>query len=592
MRSRETVEHPQRLTPARPKSGASIEVTKRQLVSRIGAMSRGGHWRHLILFRQPWRRLCLPSLGSTNTRFARMSLLDRCPFDPADPEAQNLLDALGHLYPLATQAQRPISRAGIRLQDIALNDAMTDVWPRVLRAAANQGRLRALVSGIAADPNSAGHEIFARLAQTSVEASTRSPLPVPAVRPQKNTARLLGLVTAVLAVVALVAIGVVILAPNQQSGGEIVLEGYDSLGALPFMPAGPQPTQPVPHPSSAALPVHNSGAGAVPFDGAEPGAYAGERDVTISRRDDLAAYLEGHPETAAALVEVLNKDPAVTRSGSLTAAGLGAYLRALTPVVLRFDIRVTDHGLDGNTPVPRQAVLQSGTAVLVDGLGVPRIRLAGGSPLIAMQNVSETPQYLGVKWNGFDEKAIAAMRPTGTLLTVLVLIDLRTGVAFDRPVGSIGDRDTERTAGSVESSTSPVVTTAPPTTSLSSTATTAADSRPLDLSGPWTMRSLGSDIAGAVSHTAEGFAFRNEEVAGAVRATLDCVLIGKLGGAATMNCRNTVTGNGDTLGTDSTYSGTLTAISWQDRSMFRFDGVITAPIHPSLGQYEVSLFPG
>ncbi|MFD9551714.1 hypothetical protein ACFWBG_30405 [Nocardia salmonicida] len=70
------------------------------------------------------------------------------------------------------------------------------------------------------------------------------------------------------------------------------------------------------------------------------------------------------------------------------------------------------------------------------------------------------------------------------------------------------------------------------------------------------------------------------------------MLIGKLGGAATMNCRNTVTGNGDTLGTDSTYSGTLTAISWQGRSMFRFDGVITAPIHPSLGQYEVSLFPG
>ncbi|MFI6574029.1 effector-associated domain EAD1-containing protein [Nocardia fluminea] len=95
-----------------------------------------------------------------------MSLLDRCPFDPADPEAQTLLGALGHLYPLATQAQRPIFRAGIRLQDIALNDAMTDVWPRVLHAAANQGRLRALVAGIAADPNRDGHEIFARLAQT------------------------------------------------------------------------------------------------------------------------------------------------------------------------------------------------------------------------------------------------------------------------------------------------------------------------------------------------------------------------------------------------------------------------------------------
>jgi hypothetical protein len=521
-----------------------------------------------------------------------MSLLDRCPFDPADPEAQTLLDALGHLYPLATQAQRPISRAGIRLQDIALNDAMTDVWPRVLHAAANQGRLRALVAGIAADPNSAGHEIFARLAQTPVEASTRTALPVPAVGPQKNTARLLGVVAAVLAVIALVAIGVVVFAPDQNSGGEIVLEGYDSLGALPFMPAGPQPTQPPARASTVALPVQNSGAGAVPFDGAEPGAYAGERDVTTSRRDDLAAHLEGHPEAAAALVEALNKDPAVTLSGPLTVAGLGTYLRTLTPVVLRFDIRVTDHGLDGHTAVPRQAVLQSGTAVLVDALGVPRIRLAGGSPLIAMQNVTGTPDYLGVKWNGFDEKAIAAMRPTDTPLTVLVLIDLRTRVAFDRPVGSLGDRDTERTAGSVEPSTPPVVTTAPSTTPLTSPATTSADTRPLDLSGPWTMRSMGNDIPGTVSHTAEGFAFRNEKVTTVARATLDCVLIGKFGGSATMNCRNTVTRDGDALGTDSTYSGTLTAISWQGRSMFRFDGMITAPIHPSVGQYEVSLSPG
>ncbi|PZT71125.1 hypothetical protein DN402_02310 [Streptomyces sp. SW4] len=63
--------------------------------------------------------------------------------------------------------------------------------------------------------------------------------------------------------------------------------------------------------------------------------------------------------------------------------------------MLRADTRVTGHGLRGGRPVGGQAVLQAGTAVLVDDRGVPRVRCAGGNPLTRRRRSGRTPPRAG-----------------------------------------------------------------------------------------------------------------------------------------------------------------------------------------------------
>lgn len=58
------------------------------------------------------------------------------------------------------------------------------------------------------------------------------------------------------------------------------------------------------------------------------------------------------------------------------------YLNTLTPVVLTADTWVTNHAYRGGVPAPFQSVLQRGTAVYVDGAGVPRAVCTCGNPLL------------------------------------------------------------------------------------------------------------------------------------------------------------------------------------------------------------------
>ncbi|GAP52775.1 serine/threonine protein kinase [Streptomyces azureus] len=65
--------------------------------------------------------------------------------------------------------------------------------------------------------------------------------------------------------------------------------------------------------------------------------------------------------------------------------------------MLRADTGVTNHGFRAGRAAVLQAVLQAGTAVLVDDRGVPRVRCACGNPLrppVAMRGtpaVKDTP---------------------------------------------------------------------------------------------------------------------------------------------------------------------------------------------------------
>ena len=60
---------------------------------------------------------------------------------------------------------------------------------------------------------------------------------------------------------------------------------------------------------------------------------------------------------------------------------VGPFLGSLTPVTLRTDTAVTNHGFRDGSATAFQSVLQAGTGVLVDAQGLPRVRCYCGNPL-------------------------------------------------------------------------------------------------------------------------------------------------------------------------------------------------------------------
>ncbi|MCZ0997978.1 hypothetical protein O1M63_07095 [Streptomyces mirabilis] len=107
------------------------------------------------------------------------------------------------------------------------------------------------------------------------------------------------------------------------------------------------------------------------MSGDAPGLYGGTRNVASCDVEKQITALRADPSKNAAFASVLGIQP----------SAVPGYLRTLTPVQLRADTRVTNHGYRNGSATTYQAVLQAGTAVLVDDRGVPRVRCACGNPL-------------------------------------------------------------------------------------------------------------------------------------------------------------------------------------------------------------------
>jgi serine/threonine protein kinase len=229
------------------------------------------------------------------------------------------------------------------------------------------------------------------------------------------------------------------------SAAELVLTGATDPGVNSFMPpaASPPPTDTQPPPT---LQPHGDGTTVVtqPLPGGRDGLYGGTLNNAECDRDKMITFLSTHPAQAGAFVEALNTDSTLFWSGGrpLTAADIPAYLRELTPVVLRLDTRVTNHGFDGTHPTTVQSVFQPGTAVLVDAHGVPRARCYCGNPLTAPIALTGQPKPVGAPWPGYNPAALAAVQPATVTITNFVLVDVVTGQPFNRPAGTTGSNDT------------------------------------------------------------------------------------------------------------------------------------------------------
>jgi hypothetical protein len=169
----------------------------------------------------------------------------------------------------------------------------------------------------------------------------------------------------------------------------------------------------------------------VPVSGDTLGLYGGT-GAEACDSGGLASYLEAHPATA------------VTWAGAqgIQREDIRPFLVSLTPVVLRADTAVTNHGHRDGRARAFQSVLQAGTAVLVDDRGVPRVRCSCGNPLDDPAPRSRA-RYEGQTWPELESRPVTVVRPAPAVVEDFVVVrQTQDGTeAVQRPQGSSGDED-------------------------------------------------------------------------------------------------------------------------------------------------------
>jgi hypothetical protein len=168
------------------------------------------------------------------------------------------------------------------------------------------------------------------------------------------------------------------------------------------------------------------------------GLFGGTRNESTCDGQGLINYLQQQPAKAAAWASV----------PKISVDQIPAYIQQLTPVRLRSDTRVLDHGYVNGQAYSRQAVLQALTAVMVDKYGMPRVRCVSGSPLLDIPEVQQMqpqqaqpgqqaqpvrraaarpPVFIGTPWPGFNPRVIVViLRPLrNRIIDFIILLDLR-----------------------------------------------------------------------------------------------------------------------------------------------------------------------
>ncbi|MFJ3974380.1 DUF6777 domain-containing protein [Streptomyces sp. NPDC090021] len=271
------------------------------------------------------------------------------------------------------------------------------------------------------------------------------------------------LATALVAVVAVVALAVVLTRPTgtPSAGAEVFLQPAAAAGPDPFTESTVvkedvrPPDSPAPSPTGtgAAPTTQGTATGTRSVSGSAPGVYGGTQDVASCDVEKQIKVLAAEPAKNEAFAATLGIRP----------AAVPAYLRSLTPVRLRLDTRVTNHGFKDGKVTSYQAVLQAGTAVLVDDRGVPRVRCACGNPLGPPVPLKATPKRFGQTWPSYQPAKVVVIAPAAQPVQKIVIYDHQNRHWFEREKGQHQDRRPDRPIPPPVLPTPPATPTARPT---------------------------------------------------------------------------------------------------------------------------------
>ncbi|MEV6118089.1 DUF6777 domain-containing protein [Streptomyces sp. NPDC052109] len=161
------------------------------------------------------------------------------------------------------------------------------------------------------------------------------------------------------------------------------------------------------------------------LSGATPGLYGGTAGVAGCDVERQIRYLTADRARGEAFGRVVG----------VPVSGLPGYLHGLTPVVLRADTRVTTHGFHGGRAAGYQAVLQAGTAVLVDNRGAPRMRCACGNPLAVPAPSRGGFGTGGSAWAGYRPGQVIVVTPAPRTVTSITIVNAETRTWIERRIG-------------------------------------------------------------------------------------------------------------------------------------------------------------
>ncbi|MFB7170547.1 DUF6777 domain-containing protein [Streptomyces sp. NPDC056254] len=208
---------------------------------------------------------------------------------------------------------------------------------------------------------------------------------------------------------------------------EVYLQPVANVGPNPFTAssatAESAPVQPpLPNPTGQGIRTVNA---------ATPGLYGGTQRLGSCDVEQQVSHL----------TEDSAKARAFAQATGIEEAGIPDFLRGLTPVVLRADTRVTNHGFRGGRADAYQSVLQAGTAVLVDEHGMPRVRCGCGNPLGSPRAAKGSPVHKGDPWNGYQPNQVVVIEPTTHVINNLVIVNIADNTWIERKRGDDGAQD-------------------------------------------------------------------------------------------------------------------------------------------------------
>ncbi|MFI1479824.1 DUF6777 domain-containing protein [Streptomyces sp. NPDC020747] len=220
------------------------------------------------------------------------------------------------------------------------------------------------------------------------------------------------------------------------AGGEVFLQPVAAQGPDPFTDSTATTTATPPPvtrtPRSTAPTGSPTAEGVRSVSGGTPGLYGGTRRVGSCDVDRQIRFLAADQVKARAFAQATG----------IARAGIPDYLRGLTSVVMRADTRVTNHGFRDGRATEYQAVLQTGTAVLVDNRGVPRVRCACGNPLKPPVALQGTPGHHGRPWSGYRPTEVVVVTPAPRVIVNITIINIQNNTWIERRIGDHdGDED-------------------------------------------------------------------------------------------------------------------------------------------------------
>lgn len=238
--------------------------------------------------------------------------------------------------------------------------------------------------------------------------------------------------------IALVAL-VLVSDSDEPVASEIFLERSTDPGENPFTPsvdtymAGAAPTG---ERELDAEPAAIAAATETPAEmrtvsGAEPGVFAASGTETLCDGQALVTHLEADQERAAAWAGVIGIEPST----------IPDYVGRLTPLALARDTRVTNYALVDGEAMPLDSVFEAGTTVMVDELGVPRVRCSCGNPLTAAEPVEGSVSYVGSAWSDFEPAETVSIAPADAPVTEFAVDDLSgpPEITARLPLGFVND---------------------------------------------------------------------------------------------------------------------------------------------------------